>query len=275
MNSNRHPNPWQEEFFKQILDLKNFWKTRKAILIGVPLYDWNSSDRQRSGYLNHWSFNIQESVFVSLPAILLTKILDFLYDDYKTKPPDFSQLDESTRVVSETAYETAYATAQFLSAFAAPAVLTLTAFLLAWCSLKKSDSTPQMRARARSAYLYFDGAYGLYFQLMLSLASSLTIWVFNHDGITEKPIYGLIGTVSFILLVVGSIGQSIETYIKIPRKLFKINSYSSRRRWGKYLSALLLGTSLISIGVFVIIFILSFITAIILTFMKMLFFSLS
>jgi len=268
MNSHREPNPWKEEFFKELFDLKKFWNTRKAILNGVPLYDWNSNDRQRSGYLNHWTFNIKESVFVSLPAILLTRVLDFLFNDYKNKPQDFNSLDEFQKIF----YETSQATSQFFSAIAAPAFLTLTVFLLAWCSLKNSDSTPRKRARARSAYLYFDGAYGLYFQLLLSLVSSLTLWGSNHTAILGE-IPPLIYIVLVILFVIGLIGQCIETYIRIPRKLFKVNDYSSRLRWGKYLSTLLLGSWLLSIGVVVILTILSIITATVLTYMKMPFIS--
>lgn len=264
--------------FKQFFEFRKFWSTRKAILSGVPLYDWNPSERQKSGYLNHWSFNIQESAFAALPVIVLTRILDFLFDEFKNKPPDLGSLDERTKVF----IETAKATDQFFSAFFAPAFLTLLVSLLAWGSLKGSDSTPEKRARARKAYLYFDGAYGLCFQILLSLVFSLMAWGSNHTKFVEKLppfVFFVLG----ILFMVGLIGQFIETNKTIPRKLFKMNGYSFRVRhfwqrkrpddppWSKYSFALILGGWPVIIVVGVILTTLSYITATILTAIKMLF----
>jgi len=281
MSNDKEQNPLQEEVikpFKQFFDFRKFWNTRKAILSGVPLYDWDSSQRQKSGYLNHWNFNIQESTLAALPVILLTKVLDFLFDKFKDKPLDIASLDERTKVF----IETAQATDQFFSAFATPAFLTLLVFLLAWGSLKGSDSTPEKRARAARAYLYFDGAYGLYFQLLLSLVFSLMTWGSNHTKLVEK-LPPFVSFVLVILFIVGLIGQLIETNKTIPRKLFKVNGYSFRVKhfwqrkhpddppWSKYSFALILAGWPVIIVVSVVLTTLSYITATVLTSIKMLF----
>jgi hypothetical protein len=281
MSNNKEQNPLQEEIFKsfkQFFEFRKFWNTRKAILRGVPLYDWNSSELNKSGYLNHWSFNIQENTFAALPVIFILKVLDFLFDKFKDSPPSLSFPDEYTKVF----YEVSKDTDQFFFTFFAPTVLTFIVFLQAWSSLKGSDSTPETRARARRAYLYFDGAYGFYFQILLSLVYSLQIWSNDYDKLIEKaPTFTFL--VFHIIFMVGTIGQILETGKKVPNKLFKINGYSSRERqfwqrkrpddppWCKYHFACILGGWPVIIGVFIILFILSYITATVLASIKMLF----
>ena len=281
MSNNKEQNPLQEEIikpFKQFFEFRKFWNTRKAILSGVPLYDWNSSERNKSGYLNHWSFNIQENAFAALPVIVILKVLDFLFDKFKDVPPSPNYQDEYTKVF----FEVSKSTDQFFLAFFAPTVLTLIVFLQAWSSLKGSDSTPETRARARRAYLYFDGAYGFYFQILLSLAYSLQAWSDDHTKLLERvPPFTFL--VFDIIFMVGTIGQLLETGKKVPIKLFKINGYSSRERqfwqrkrpddppWSKYHFAIILGCWPVIIIVFTVLFTLSGITATVLTSIKMLF----
>ncbi|MEG4146591.1 hypothetical protein [Microcoleus sp. Pol12B5] len=238
MNHEREPNLFTDEEaspFKQFFDFKKFRKTRKAILSGDKLYEWNIKELRDRGYLAPLYFNIQESVFVALPSVVIIKIIDWRYP----KPPDAS--DD---------WELFQGTFGALCAFVAPFVLTLLASILAKASLKKNDLSPSKIDRARKAYLYFDGAYGLYLQGLLSLVTSLlgwAIWMSGQEN-SQEPISSEIGLILLLFFLVLLALQSKITLWNIPRQLFKINGYSGQSSpWFKYSYNLLLAVPAITV----------------------------
>lgn len=273
-------NPFKKQILKpinQFIEFRKYWKTKKAVLTGIPIYNWDTSEREQHGYLEPWTFNIQEGVFASLPSIFIVKILDFLFKHLKNDPQDLSSLDIRTKIFTETLQSTN----QFFSSFSAPLIITLLVFIVGWSSLKRSDSNSESRARARRAYLYLDGSYGLIFQLILSLEISLITWGFNHEKFINR-LPGNIYIIFVVFYVISILGQIIQTYHIIPQKLFKINGYSSRVRhfwqkkknndppWSKFSTMTLLGAFPVLLVVTLIQHLLSNMTATFITSLRML-----
>ena len=62
MSEDADQSPLQKSLRKPLVLLagfRKFWKTKKAITTGVPLYDWTPFQRNKEGFLGPWSFNIQ------------------------------------------------------------------------------------------------------------------------------------------------------------------------------------------------------------------------
>jgi hypothetical protein len=128
---------------------RKYWKTRGAILSGVPVYDMPKEEREKAGYFSAWSFNTAQSSLSATPALLFGIVGPYL--GLKTIEDNF-------------------ATHWFrmIWPICIPFVLMFTAYTVGRLSLWKRDATRDARVRAARIYLYLDGAYGLFPQLALS-----------------------------------------------------------------------------------------------------------
>lgn len=280
MSDNTDQSPLQKSLRKPLdflAEFRKFWKTKKAVKNGVPLYDWTPFQRKEGGFLGPWSFNIQETVFATLPAIVVVKVLDFLFGKPRIETLGFDQLDRRAQVFAEIVKSTD----QFFNAFIAPTLITLLVFLIGWSSLNRKDSNKETRAKARQAYLYLDGAHGLFSQCALAVAFSLLAWVLVRPEIQER--LPLAFTVAWgVLLAYGWLTQMYLTFSKIPKLMFQANGYSGRVRrfwqkrlsddppWNKYQLAVIIGGWPCILVVFVVLTALSRLTAWCLTAVKML-----
>jgi hypothetical protein len=205
---------------------RQFWSTRRAILKREALWDYAVETRVAAGYFRPWKFNAVQTAVAGGIATLVGKLLDVLSPNPEsalTGNPEFDRLLESAL--------------RWLTPFTVPILLTAFVFLMGWGSLKRSDSTPQRRARARAAYLYLDGAYGFWSQLCLAVF--LTV-VFSHLWqSTVAPSATLIGPWwALLLFYVLAAWQLYIVGSKIPKLLFGTNGYSTRARrfWQRRLS---------------------------------------
>lgn len=207
-----------------IINLKKFWKTKNAVRTGVPLYEWSSSQRKEKGFLGPWSLNIQETLYASLPSGFIVKVLDFLYGRPQILSHETEQLDKRTQIFNEILKSTN----QFFHSFYVPIFFTLIVLIVGWCSLKRKDSTKESRARSRKAYLYFDGAYGLFSQFILTLYISLEIWFkLRPELLLQIPHAMEIAWYS--LVAIAFVIQFYLSMMKIPDLLFQVNGYNSNR----------------------------------------------
>jgi hypothetical protein len=137
---------------EKIGELRKFWRTRTLVFQDLTLVDRTSEELGAGGYLTAWKFNLIQSCFAALPALLLKKIMDFWLPSAKSQGAE-AQVD---------------AVFSWLWPIVVPFILFLMARMIAWGSIKRIHSSPEHRKRAARAYLYLDGAYGLYPQTLLS-----------------------------------------------------------------------------------------------------------
>ena len=124
--------------------------------------------------------------------------------------------------------------AAWIDPLSIPIMLTTVVFFFVWGSLKKSDSTPDKRNTARRAYLYFDGAYGLYSQLLMAFGIGLFSTAAGQSLVENEEL--LMPFLALIFLLAGStIWQIYISTKKIPKLVFAVNGYSGKAKhfWQK------------------------------------------
>jgi hypothetical protein len=207
---------------KHLETARKFYRTKAAIQRGIPLFDWSPAELQSSGYLGPWKFNAIETAATGGLASVTVNVANALD---ATKPDDPLMLEGMDPPLASLLTTTL----GWLEPFTIPILLTCFAYLMGWGTLRRRDSNSERRRRARHAYLYFDGAYGLYSQLFLALGVS-----FLTTGLGEKLLLdGQLNYVSatfFVALVLCGVWQFIITARRIPRLLFAANGYSGRVR---------------------------------------------
>lgn len=223
-----------KEFLIKIQDTvdkaRRFWRTKRAIERGEPLYDWSSSQLAEAGYYGPWKFNAIETALTGGLAAAATSVIAFLNSSSANSSeviagPELLLSPEVAAMVERTSAWT--------QPFLIPLLTTSIVFLIAWGSLKRKDSTNGTRARARRAYLYFDGAFGFFSQLVLAAGSGLLadqpafdIRLFLTDDVIHDLDPGLLVIVPVtVAMVVGaSLVQLHVSLRKIPRFLFTITA---------------------------------------------------
>jgi hypothetical protein len=193
-----------------------------------------------------WQFNIYQSVVSSAPAITLSAIIGVGF----TAPTDSDLFASAVALLPPAGRGIALKIWSYLTPLWPPFSLAVASFCSAKGSLDPKDATMGSIARARRAFLYFDGAFGFIPQTILSLATLiplLLVWL----STTERPtvVVGLTGV--GILLAIGSWVAFARQYIlstrRIPAMLFMMNGYPTdlpdiriwrpdpqRRRWWRY-----------------------------------------
>jgi hypothetical protein len=137
------------EPLKFVNKLRKFWKTRTAVLGKTPLYDYSKSKLEHCGYMGPWEFNITQSALAGLPGTVYSAINFVLF----APKSSISAADKVQEV---------------LHPMMLPFVLMLTAYTVGRASLRNEDFSKAARNRASRIFLFLDGAYGFYPQLLLS-----------------------------------------------------------------------------------------------------------
>ncbi|SRR5260221_13968146 len=253
MNEPKDQSPLVERLSRvsQALEkLRKFWHTKKAIDRGEALYEWVPEKLAESGFYGPWGFNAFETVLAGGIAAMAANIVGAIFGGQKHSnelagaSPEFLSMLEKT--------------SGWVSPFFVPILTTSIVFLVGWGSLWPEDSDPVKRSRARRAYLYFDGAYGLYSQLLLSAIISILIQYAGADsGAKIQEHFPLIRMTLIAVFVLCVLVLSYVSVWKIPRKLLRLNGYSVRNRkmwqkpreddppWGRLTLAFFLGTPLL------------------------------
>lgn len=185
-------------------------RTKSAVRINAPLYDLTQRELEKRSLQGPWTFNITESVLAGIPVMLCALVFDWLGLFQVVSFPD-----EVTQA-SLTDYYSARVL-DVVNAYVPPFVLTTSVYALAWASLRAADRTPERLARARRAYLYFDGAFGLIPQMVASACLFLGI----RFALTEfNSGFAALQLTYFVMVAV-----LVYTSMIVGRSLYKTNGY--------------------------------------------------
>jgi hypothetical protein len=207
---------------KHLETARAFYRTKLAIQRGIPLYEWSITDLQAFGYLGPWKFNAIETAITGGLASLTVNIANALSGAKPAEAETLDGIDPALATILKT-------TSSWLEPFTIPIFLTGFVYLMGWGTLRRRDSTSVKRLRARLAYLYFDGAYGLYSQLFLAFGVSAISTDFGQKVLSSDPL-SYFAVAFFVALVGAGIWQLVITGRRIPRLLFVANGYSGRVR---------------------------------------------
>jgi len=233
---------------KQLLDLKKYMRTRKAVRQGEELADFDDKELALKGLLSPWPFNIQETVYATLPTFIIIGFMNFLFG----KPEITTQLTEETTQRDKIFNGIYESTLNFLDTFTIPIITTVAVLLIAWGSLKKKDTSPQKKKHAMHSYLYYDGAHGLVPQALIVLCIALLEW-FQLRPSMGRAFPEEITIALAVLFYASSIYLVWLIGRKIPKRLFQKLGYSGRVKhfwnksqpddppWSKYTLAVFLG----------------------------------
>lgn len=129
--------------------VKSFWKTRTAILNNLPIYDYTTPQLIQQDFMNAWKFNLTQSAIAALPGTTYVSLKKFIFE----------------RGTSESIAGKLF---EISHPLLIPFILTATAYIMGRLSLRTEDFTKDKRKRASRIFLYLDGAYGFYPQLLMS-----------------------------------------------------------------------------------------------------------
>ena len=229
MAETKDKSPFEEilsKLWNTVEKLRKFWRTKRAIDQGIPLYDWLAADIVETRYFGPWAFNAFQVASTGAIAVAIINLVQFVtgvvLEEEKTGilfDPDDPKVIAMLGVTSG-----------WFEPFVVPILTTALVFLIGWGSLKRKDSSSESRKRARSAYLYFDAAYGCLPQLFIAIsASTLAIAARDDSDASKVSLFkGGLLMVFLIILIVGIIWQLYLSMSKIPKSLFAVNGYSRR-----------------------------------------------
>jgi len=180
---------------------KTFWRTRKAIIDGDQLFDQPDSEIAGKGLLPPWKFNFTESSLSALGASALIAALSKMFGPGEYDP------SAPTLVFPFSIILKVVTILKWLLPFVPALTLFICAQAAAALSYKKDDprATNSAKKRLQRAYLYYDGAFGLYCQFLLAIGTCVLTsgWSMFSNGTNRKAI--------FVTLIVGFISGAIGT----------------------------------------------------------------
>ena len=202
--------------------VRKFWRTRKAILAGEPLWDLSPTQLRAANHYSGARFNLAESALAAAPGVIAGRFIDLLLPD----PQVLTPVEKVQATISNTAYSAIV-----------PFVLLIAARTIARATFRKGEGTPAQFERAKRAYLYLEGARSFIPELVISTAAAILI------GFTRLPqnapdeattVAGAAIAVCLIAMTICAFWLRRIMTIAIPRELFRLNGYSDRRpAWWK------------------------------------------
>lgn len=212
----------RSEWRKALGSLRTFWRTKRAVETGVPLYDWPITEIHKAGYLGPVKFTIIATAITGIVVSVITNFINLLAGS------EADTLDVSSEIIP-TAMYIANTVVTWLRPFIVPILFIYFSYFIAWGSLQSKDSNPQARGHARSAYVYFNCTYGFTPQLIISLGFGFFSTKLSQKLLASTTINPLI-TAFILLLVIVFFRQLWITERKIPRLLFTQHGYTTRVR---------------------------------------------
>jgi hypothetical protein len=187
---------------ENLKDIKNFFRTRKAVLAGEKLYNMGSVALSDLGLMGPWKFNITQSLLCSIPGSLVAAIIWLI-------PPAHGLV--TTPILDPVQAKCL----SVLQPFVPPFTLLLIVFSVAYCSLPTGLETKKNWKAAQRKYLYLDAAYGVFLQLALSLCFAL-LQLAAYDSVALK----IVANVAMLVYLVSFFWQGTVTGWKIREELF-------------------------------------------------------
>jgi hypothetical protein len=152
----------QLPFVKQFKNIRNFFRTRRAILSGEPLYNWQLHQLKQEQFIGPWSFNAVESTLAALPGVLVAAC-SFVFSNPSTPSSGASVLGRF--------YASVFSVLQPLSV---PFTLMLLTYVIGYAALPSAYSQHENILAAQRKYLYLDGARGLWPQLIMAVSLAVS-----------------------------------------------------------------------------------------------------
>src|SRR2546425_5252628 len=170
--------------------LMSYFRTRRCVLRGEPLWALNKRDLESRGLMTPLKFNLFQSVLSAAPGTLLALLLVFffptLFRILKLILGDpFNQLQDilnNLKMFGDLLQQNAGGTALSMQAtvykekvvlilypIVSPLVLGIAAAGASYGSLRRRDWNTGRVRQAGSAYLYYDASMGLWYQTVLAL----------------------------------------------------------------------------------------------------------
>jgi hypothetical protein len=197
--------------------LRKYRTTKTAIRRGVPTWELSAAQLKAQGLSGPWEQEILESAFAALPALLLLKVLHFLFAEREEVALTRATLSEVVRLRADIF--------QYLTPFITPLCLLAAVVIASRASLKAADSTPERRRLAKRAYLYLDGSYGLAPQAFISLIIAAL------STVAERKVPGDKVSLLLILFVLWQLVSIWQLWIigrTLPQRLFQMNGYDTK-----------------------------------------------
>jgi hypothetical protein len=182
-----------------VLTLRAFRATRLAVLQGESLHLWSRAKLSAAGLMPAWMFNACESLLAGLPA-------QFLF--WLSPAVDIQRDGE------------AFALAVF-----APFGLMAGAAFSGIATLRREEATRPRVGTAIRAYLYLEGAHGLFAEAGTSILIALCALL---DASKAGWLQIMLALPILIPCVMAAIDLWYEFDVKIPHKLFVANGYDSQ-----------------------------------------------
>jgi hypothetical protein len=190
---------------ENVVKIRKYFKTRRLILDGVPLWDFTAVDLQQANLMHPWPFNLYQSLLAAAPSTALYLLGNALSPETSAS---FAKTIES-----------------FIESLFVPLSLGIGAYAAARYSFDAGQSDAASRRRARLAYWYLDGALGLWPQIIIAFGFLVFI-------ATVQFAPSLAPWLLLIFLPV-LFQQYWLTNVVIPARLFAINGYRAalNRGW--------------------------------------------
>jgi hypothetical protein len=201
-----------DDLFQKPLYARRYWRTRNAVMNKGELYELSRKELEEKYYLDGLTFNLQQNILSSLPAVLLLTVLNFL------RPIDSAKDNISDVVLIYNPIS--YPLNDYLLPFYIPFTLTIVALVAATVSIKtipwisKNDTKnlsvndrlnvtqeeiakSSTWARKIKAFWYYDGTYGLWPQMLASVC--VVVAQSRHVDLFSKYelLMVIVGIVSF------------------------------------------------------------------------------
>jgi hypothetical protein len=225
--------PPYSEAVEHVTKLRQYFRTRQRVLAGEHLWDRSKAELQAAQLMEPWRFNVYQSVLSAAPAIVLGVAWGFVGPEQNAVPKSEFDVDRGAEFASTIL--------GLLLPLLAPFSLAITSHAAARGSLERTDITPDALARSRRAYLYLDGALGLWSQMLLASVFWLGWFAFQAKA-------AWLAVLSAPCFLLAFIFQARVTHRVIPARLFALNGYPSsyprffhlsdpnRKRWSRYWS---------------------------------------
>lgn len=198
------------DFVDKLIQIERYLATRRVIHRDESLYLASKEEIERRGLLGPWAVNLYESLLVSLPSSALLWTIDIFY------PLEF--VDHAARITHKFS--------SILSPGIFPFSLLLVSFAAGWGSLYGKDMNPEKRAMAQNAYLYFDGCYGLWPQMLSVVLASLYLKVTEIAAVTNSAFLAQTSVLIGLIGIPPLIWNVRLIVYQIPSKLFQVNGYN-------------------------------------------------
>lgn len=235
---------WFLNHFDRYKKFRQFLRTREAILLGERLFDVPDEELSKRELMGPLAFNLYETALAGLPAAGLAWVFQTVtHTESGLRFP--TSTDPFWQGVLREMNQSAGTIEHVSKAFVVPGLLLVVAVIASWASLHQSDSTKESRRRCRDAFLYYDGAFGLFPQMLSSLGLVLVVFL-DWLGPRVNELFAGLGLIVALPVTAAGVWQAYVLLAEIPRNLFDLNGYKETsglfataappRPWKRFLS---------------------------------------